>query len=66
MSSDYFNIEIYEVELDNGRVTRVRDELSLTDAVVELARLQQAAREANRNVSYQVVREGEVLLTRGV
>lgn len=66
MSSDYFNIEIYEVELDNGRVTRVRDELSLTDAVVELARLQQAAREANRNVSYQVVREGEILLTRGV
>ena len=66
MSSDYFNIEIYEVELDNGRVTRVRDELSLTNAVVELSRLQQAAREANRNVNYQVVREGEVLLTRGV
>lgn len=66
MSSDYFNIEIYEVELDNGRVTRVRDELSLTNAVVELSRLQQAAREANRNVSYQVVREGEILLTRGV
>lgn len=66
MSSDYFNIEIYEMELDNGRVTRVRDELSLTNAVIELARLQQAAREANRNVNYQVVREGEVLLTRGV
>ena len=66
MNSEYFNIEIYEIELDNGRVTRVRDELSLVDAVIELARLQQAAREANRNVNYQVVREGEVLLTRGV
>lgn len=66
MNSDYFNVEIYEVEFNNGTVTRVRNELSLVDAVIELARLQQAAREANRNVNYQVVREGEVLLTRGV
>lgn len=64
MTSEYFNIEIYE--FDNGSTTRVRDELCLMGAVIELSRLQQAAREANRNVSYQVVRQGEILLTRGV